>query len=117
MTIKQIGKERNDEVIKYAEKFGIDLPKDGTLVIAESNTGKVEGLFNIRTVFMIEPFICENPLIASKLWNFIATKSTLGGVKIMRAFVKEKNIKLLEKLGFYRVFKKHMIYEINFYEK
>jgi N-acetylglutamate synthase-like GNAT family acetyltransferase len=115
MIIREAKPEDTEELKSLAEKYKIDVPGDGKIVLAESSSGKIEAFVNIRPVFMIEPFVCENPLIGAKLWDYIARKSTIGGIKILRCYAQEKHLKLFKKLGFYRVFKKYIPMEINFF--
>jgi N-acetylglutamate synthase-like GNAT family acetyltransferase len=115
MTVRDAKKEDLEQIKKIADKNGITIPKEGKLIVAETKTGSIAGFVNIRPVFMIEPFICENPLGADRLWEYIQEKSKEGQVKILRCFAQEKHLRLFKKLGFYRIFKKHIPLEINFY--
>jgi len=115
MVVRDYRPEDHEAVKALAEKHKLNMPGEGKLIVVETNSGKIEGFANIRAVFMIEPLVCENPLMADKLWTYISEKSRKGNVKILRCFIEQKHSKLLTKIGFYRIFKKHHIYEINFY--
>jgi hypothetical protein len=115
MKIREAVSEDMPQLIELAEKHGLSIPKEGTIVVAESNSGKIEAFANIRFVAMLEPVVIENPLIGAKLWNYVAEESRKKGIKILRCFAQEKHVKLLKKLGFYSVFKKSRPMEINFY--
>ena len=115
MTVRDANKADLDQIKKLAEKNGITIPDEGKLIVAETKEGTITGFVNIRPVFMIEPFICENPLGADRLWEYIQEKSQEGQIKILRCFAQEKHLSLFKKLGFYRIFQKHIPLEINFY--
>lgn len=117
MTIREAKQEDLEQILKLADKHGISIPSEGKIIVAETTTGIIAGFVNIRPVIMIEPFICDNPLGAEKLWEYIKKKSEKGGVKILRCFAQEKHLKLFKRLGFYRIFQKHISLEINFYKK
>lgn len=116
MTIREATPEDIPRINELAEKYGLSVPYDGKTVIAESNSGKIEAFVNVRPVFMIEPFVCENPLTGAKLWNYVAEKTEKGGIKILRCFAQQKHVRLFKKLGFYRIFRKAIPLEINFYK-
>lgn len=115
MKIRDYEVKDYDTVKALVEKHKLNFPTGGKLIVAETNSGKVEAFANIRPVYMIEPLVCENPLMADKLWGHIVKKSREGNVKILRCFVQQKHIKLLKRIGFYEIFKKHIPVEINFY--
>jgi N-acetylglutamate synthase-like GNAT family acetyltransferase len=115
MIVRDAKEEDLDQIKKLADKNGITIPNEGKLIVAETTTGAIVGFVNIRPVFMIEPFICDNPFGSRKLWEHIQRKSKEGQVKILRCFAQEKHLGLFKKLGFYRIFQKHIPLEINFY--
>lgn len=106
----------NEQIEKLAEKHGLNLPGEGTVIVAENKEGEITAFVNIRAVLMIEPFVSDTPFASEKLWEHIQTKTQLGGFKILRCFAQERHISLFEKLGFYRIFEKHIPMEINFYK-
>lgn len=116
MTIKKAETHEEFEQIEaLAKKNNLEVPTEGTKLIAVNSKNKVTAFVNMRGVMMIEPFVGDEPNAAVKLWNHIAQQAEGNGVRIMRCFVEPKTEKILKKLGFYRVFKKHKAYEINFY--
>lgn len=96
---------------ELADKYKINLPYEGKLIVAEDKNGEIKAFANIRLVPMIEPFISENTMIGNKLWNYIEEKTRKGGVKITRCFTESKNEGLFKRLGFYRIFNKHCFME------
>jgi len=115
MKIRAGKQEDLEQLMKLAEKHNILLPGEGTIFVAETEAGKIEGFVNMRSVMMIEPFICENPLVANKIWEYIKERSEKGNIKILRCFAQKKHTKLFKRLGFYRIFAKNIPLEINFY--
>ena len=109
--------EDSEQINKLAEKHGLSLPGEGTVIVAENSDGEITAFVNIRAVLMIEPFVSDNPFASDKLWEHIKTQTQLGGFKILRCFAQERHRSLFEKLGFYRIFEKHIPLEINFYKK
>ena len=114
--IRQAKEEDLTQVRELAEKHKLPLPAEGNLIVAVTVSGKVEAFANIRPVFTIEPFVCENSLAGKKLWDYIENRTRKSSIKILRCFIEQKNEKLLKKLGFYRIFKKSLTMEINFYQ-
>jgi len=64
---------------------------------------------------MIEPMVSENPIVAVKLWNYVEEKIKKGGIKVVRCFADTKKEKTYKKVGFYRIFKKMLFLEKNYY--
>jgi len=116
VTIRDYLPEDLDQIKKLAEKYKINLPIEGKVIVSVTNSGKIEGFIVLRNVLMIEPFICENPIMANKLWDYVKEKVESGGVKIIRCFAQPRHEKLYKKLGFYRIFKEFKSMEINFYK-
>ena len=104
-----------EQVKSLAEKHGLNLPSDSKIIVAESNTGKIEGFVALRSVLMIEPMVSENPIVAVKLWNYVEEKIKKGGIKVVRCFADTKKEKTYKKVGFYRIFKKMLFLEKNYY--
>lgn len=102
------------KIKELAHKHAISLPQDGSYIVVENSEGEIKAFANMRGVIMIEPFISTSPQTSRKLWNYISKTSQSRGVKILRCFTQEKNVKLLSKLGFYRAFKNLIPMEINF---
>lgn len=117
MIVRTAKEEDREQIEKLAEKHGLNLPGEGTVIVVENKEGEITAFTNIRTVLMIEPFISDTPFASEKLWEHIQAKAQLGGFKILRCFAQERNKSLFEKLGFYRIFEKHIPMEINFYKK
>lgn len=118
MKIRQIKTQRDLEQVKVlAERYGLNLPSEGTVIVVENNAGEIVAFANMRGVIMIEPFVSASPQASLHLWKHIYNESRNRGVKILRCFAKERDIKLFTKLGFYRIFEKNIPMEINFYKK
>lgn len=119
MQIREATIEDIPRLKELAEKYGLNLPDfgDGTIVLAESNEGKITDFIMIRGVYFLEPVVSENPLALNKLWKYVNDKSVEKGVKILRCFAQPKDVSLLKRIGFYRIFKKHIPMETNFYQR
>ena len=104
-----------EQIEALAKKHKLSLPSEGKIIVVETEEGKIEGFVNLRSVVTIEPFICENPLAANKLWEHIRDRSEKGNVKIIRCYAQPKHVSLFKRLGFYRIFEKWNSMEINFY--
>lgn len=115
MRIRDAKIEDLEQIEELAKKHDLGLPSEGKIIVAETEDGKIEGFVNLRSVVMIEPFICENPLAANKLWEYVKDKSEKGNVKIIRCFAQPKHESLFKRLGFYGIFTKEIPLEINFY--
>jgi len=115
MIVRKAKDKDMGRIKQLAEKNNLSLPDEGLVVVVEADD-KIEAFANIRAVLMIEPFVSENPIASKKLWEHIKTKTQLGGFKILRCFAQEKDKNLFGKLGFYRIFEKHIPMEINFYK-
>ena len=116
MEIRQAIQKDWEQIEQLAKEQGISLPKDGTYIVAVNDNGNIRAFANMRGVIMIEPFISASPQASQKLWNHIAGVASEKGIKILRCFAKEKDVKLFTKLGFYKVFKKMIPMEINFFK-
>ncbi len=112
-----IPEKDGDEVRELADKHKLNVPIDSKIIVAESNTGKIEGFVSIRPVMFIEPMVSDNPITAVKLWNYVEKKMKDGGIKVIRCFAEPKHEKTYKKLKFYRVFKKMLALEKNFYSE
>lgn len=104
------------EVIALAEKHNLSVPLDASVIVKTNSAGKIEGFIALRNVIFIEPFVCENPVAAKKLWDYCIEGCKTNKIKILRCFAQEKHTKLFKKLGFYRIFKKYNSMEINFWK-
>lgn len=110
MTIREAKIEDIEQVEAMAEKYGLCVPYDGKLLIAE-NEGKIKAFVNVRTVTVITPFVSENPMIGKKLWDYVEEKFQKGGIRLIQCITKEKNINLFKRLGFNKVFGDQVIME------
>lgn len=110
MTIREAKIEDMEQIETLAEKYGLSVPYDGKLIVAEDN-GVIKAFVNIRIVTMIEPFISESPTIGKKLWDYIERKIQKKQFPIIRCFTKQKNEKLFTKLGFSKVFESEITME------
>lgn len=117
MKIREAKTEDIQTLNEMAVKYKLDLPPDGTVIVAETNSGKIEAFAILRGVYFVEPLISENPLATKDLWDYIKEKSIKKNVRILRCFAEPKHFKLLKKIGFYQVFEKKIPMEINFYNQ
>lgn len=115
MKVREAKPEDLEQIKALAEKHKLNLPPDGTVIIAETSSGVIKAVSVIRGVYFLEPVISESPFAIKELWDYIRVKSIEKNVRILRCFVEPRHVKLLKKIGFYRIFPKHQIYEINFY--
>lgn len=85
------------------------MPEEGVLILAVDENDDVIGFINARAVLMIEPMVCENPIVAKKLFdNFMILNR---GIRPIRAFIKSELLNTVKKLKFERVFEKNIIVE------
>ncbi|MHB8483269.1 MAG: hypothetical protein ACYDBV_11150 [Nitrospiria bacterium] len=115
MKIREFEPKDFDSVKRLSVENGMLLPTEGKMFVAEDSKGKVVGFVVLRAVMFIEPFICKNPVIAKKLYDFAEWHIRISEAKIVRVFT--KNFKLLKKLGFYKIFPEYEPMEKNFYSK
>jgi len=115
MKVRQATQEDWEQIVKLANESEILLTKEGTYLVAVNDNGNVRAFANMRGVIMIEPFVSASPQASDKLWKHISTEAMQKNIKIIRCFVKENNVNLFTKLGFYKIFKKLIPMEINFY--
>jgi len=115
MRIRDYKKEDYEQVKTLAVKHGLNLPSDSKIIVAESYSGKIEGFVSVRNVLFIEPIVSDNPIMAVKLWNYVEEKIKKGGIKVVRCFADSKKEKTYKKVGFYRIFKKMLFLEKNYY--
>lgn len=106
MIIREYISKDRERIAELTEKYGLSVPKDSKIIVAENSKGVVEGFVSVRPVLFIEPMISENPIIAVKLWNYVEEKMKEGGIKIIRCFAPQDKLKTYKKLGFYRIFNK-----------
>lgn len=116
MIVRDAKPEDQEQIEELAKKYGLDLPSEGKIVVAETDEGEIKAFVNLRSVIFVEPFVAENPMLGKKLWDYLKYKSNEGGIKIMRCFAKTENQKLYEKLGFYEIFNDMKAMEINFWK-
>ncbi len=118
MQIRDAKEEDLPRLQELADKYKLNLPDvgEGTIVLAESNSGKITDFLMIRGVYFLEPVVSENPLAMYQLWKYVSQKSKEHNIKIMRCFAQPKHFNLLKRIGFYRIFKKYIPMEINFYK-
>lgn len=114
MTIRGYVDSDYQEIKALAEKYNINLPIEGKVIVAVDDNNKVVSFMIMRGIMMIEPFIGENSLANKHLFDKFEWLMNISDVKIVRCNIEKKNIKLLEKLGFYRVFEKHVQMEKNY---
>jgi len=105
----------SSKIKEFSEKYGLFVPEEGKIIIAEDNNGEIKAIANLRYVLMIEPFISENPMTGKKLFDWIENKIKEAGIKIIRCYANDKNAGLFKKIGFYEVFENHKILEKNYY--
>jgi hypothetical protein len=115
MTIREFEPMDFEAVKKLSVDNGMLLPTEGKMFVAESAKGDIVGFVVLRAVMFIEPFVCKNPVIAKKLYDFAEWHVRLSEAKIVRCFTKTE--KLLKKLGFYKIFDEYQAMEKNFYDK
>lgn len=89
------------QIKNLAAQYNIELPSYGDCYIAEE-FGKIIGFTIIRSVPIIEPFVCTNPLAGKKLYDLLLNENTFP---VIRCNIDSENIFLLERLGFKEVFK------------
>lgn len=106
-----------EQVKKLAEKYKLNIPKDGKIIIVENNNGEIKSFVNLRLVLYAEPFVSESPIYGKELWDYIEKKIEEKGIKIIRCFTKGKNLELFKKLGFYEAFGDQTALEKNFYSE
>ena len=99
-----------EQINALAEKYGLSVPSEGKLLVAEEN-GVIKAFVNVRFVTFITPFVSENPVIGKKLWDYVDDRLRKSGIKLVQCFTKEKNVNLFEKLGFNKVFGDQAIME------
>jgi len=99
-----------EQINMLAAKHKILFPDDGLAVVAVDETNKVIGVYNLRNVVMIEPFICENPLTSVKLMDHAMKVMQENNIKIARGYVDKKILETTKKYGFNEIFpQKHII--------
>ncbi len=104
MKIREFREGDFQELNELAKRNGLELPPDGKLILAEDELGKIVAFCVVRPVLVIEPFCAENSLSGKKLWDQLEWAMNTSDIKTVRAnLIDEKNIELLEKLGFERV--------------
>ncbi len=111
MTIREYKIEDSEQIKDLAMKYNLNLPADGKIIVAESSLGKIVGFVCVRLVPMITPFVSENSLMGKQLFDYIENKLKEKNYPLIQCYVEEKNRGLLEKLGFCRIFPKHLIME------
>jgi N-acetylglutamate synthase-like GNAT family acetyltransferase len=100
-----------DQINELAEKYGLDVPHDGTLVVAEDSEGSIKAFVNLRPVMMVSPFVAENPVMGKKLYDYCEEKLKQNNYSLLQCYVEPYNKGLLEKLGFKQIFSEHIIME------
>ena len=116
MTIRNYENKDREQVEKLAEKYGFPFPEDGKIIVAESE-GEIKAFTSIRFVPFIEPFIAESSFAGKQLFDFMEERLIEGKVPIVRCFTKKENVKLFEKLGFYKVYESEIPLEKNYYRE
>jgi len=111
MKVRSYISSDEDQIQELAKKHDIAVPEYGELLVAEDNDGKIVGIINLRTVIMIEPFISDNPMATEKLFDEAMLRLKIKRAPIIRAFIKDNNLDLTEKVGFNEVFKEEKIVE------
>lgn len=116
MKVRQAEQEDFEQIESLAKEQGINLSNEGAYLVAVNENNNVRAFVNMRGVIMVEPFVSKSPQASEKLWNHIVAHATSKQINIIRCFAKEKDVKLYTKLGFYKVFKKMIPMEINFFK-
>jgi len=105
MRIRQYQANDIEQCFKLGVKYNINLPNDGSVMVAQDDSGNVKAFMIVRPIIIIEPFISENPLAGKKLFeSFIEALKLTSPYKMIRANIDPENKQLLEKLGFDQVF-------------
>ena len=117
MTIRNYENKDREQVEKLAEKYGFPFPEDGKIIVAEDGNGNIKAFTCIRFVATIEPFIGESSFAGKQLFDFMEERLIEGKVPIVRCFTKKENVKLFEKLGFYKVYESEIPLEKNYYRE
>ncbi len=103
MNIRLGQKKDMEQVRALSEKYNLNLPGDGVLMVAE-NEGKIWGYTILRPLVMIEPFVSESITASKRLYEVIHQMLEIENAHILRCNIKKENKNLLSKLGFTQVF-------------
>lgn len=101
---------RKQTEINQARKFiaenGFEVPSNGIFVIAENvnkNGSELLGVGVLQTKSFIEPFICNNPIVANNIYRMIEGIGLLSESDLFVIINEKKLGNLMEKLGYEKI--------------
>lgn len=95
--------ERTDfkQINDLCNKHNIAFPDtSGIIYVAKDDNGKIVGFIAAKQQLYIEPFICENPLAANKLYRQMEKILALTKKNVVRCICDKSKEKLFAKVGF-----------------